>query len=277
MARARVGGVSLHYEREGVGTDLVLLHGLGGDLHSWDADAPVLARHHRVLRPDLRGCGESDTPPGPYSPALFATDLAELLAACNVDAAHLVGISMGGVVAQRFALDHPAHVRSLVLVSTSSEVGPRAVAAWQRLADLVERAGFDARTADASRAFSPAFAAAHPEIVAALGRRNARCDPRAYAAAARAVSDYNWTAELSRLVVPTLILQGLDDQLTPPGGAVKMSRALPHARLLLVGNTGHNLPIEQPEVFRHSLLAFTAGVDLAGMRPASFAAGGVAF
>jgi pimeloyl-ACP methyl ester carboxylesterase len=263
MARATLGGISLQYEREGTGTDLVLLHGLGGDLHSWDAEAPVLARHHRVLRPDLRGCGESDKPPGPYSPALFAADVAALLDACDVDTAHVVGISMGGVVAQRFALDYPARLRSLVLVSTSSEVGARAVTSWQRLADLVERVGFDARTADASRAFSPAFAAAHPGIVAALGARNARCDPRAYAAAARAVSDYNWTAELSRLDAPTLILQGRDDQLTPPGGAVKMSRVLPHARLLLVSDAGHNLPIEQPEVFRHSVLAFAAGVDLA--------------
>jgi 3-oxoadipate enol-lactonase len=269
VARVLIGDIGLHYEVEGDGSPLLLLHGLGGNLHTWDADTPVFARHHRVLRPDLRGCGASDKPPGPYSPALFARDLDALCAAVGVEPVHVVGISMGGVVAQRFALDHPSRVRSLVLVSTSSEVGAASTAAWRRLADMIERRGFDTRSADASRAFSPGFAAQHPEMVAELGRRNSLNDPRSYAAAARAMSDYNWTAELVRLAVPTLVLQGLEDQLTPPGGSVKMARVLPRARLLLIPGAGHNLPMEQPEVFRNSVLAFVAGVDLALMGSAT--------
>lgn len=263
MARICIGDITLEYEQEGSGSDLVLIHGLGGDLRVWDADAPVLARHHRVLRFDVRGCGASDKPAGPYAPALFARDLDALLTACGIRCAHVLGISMGGVIAQRFALDYPQRLRSLILVSTSSEVGATAVAAWQRLADLIEREGFDARTADASRAFSPGFAARHPEMVAELGRRNASNDPRAYAATARAVSDYNWTAELRHVMLPTLILQGLDDQLTPPGGSVKMSRALPRALLLMIPGTGHNLPLEQSARFHDTVLAFLAGVDFA--------------
>jgi len=262
MPRVTVGDIALHYEVEGDGTTMVLIHGLGGDGRSWEADAPVFARHHRVLRPDMRGCGASDKPPGPYSPALFARDLDALCARLGVGAVHVVGISMGGVIAQRLALDSASRVRSLVLISTSSEVSERATATWQRLADVVEREGFDTRTADASRAFSPSFTARHPEVVAEVGRRNAANDPRSYAAAARAMSDYHFTPELPRLKVPTLILQGLDDQLTPPGGSVKLQRALPHARLLMIADAGHNLPMEQPEVFRNSVLAFTAGVDL---------------
>lgn len=261
MPRVSVGDIDINYEQEGAGTDLVLIHGLGADLRIWDADVPVLARYHRVLRCDVRGFGASDKPPGPYSPQLFARDLSNLLSACDVRTAHVLGISMGGVIAQRFALDYPTRVRSLVLVSTSSEVAPQATAAWRWLADMVEREGFDAGSADASRAFSAAFAAQHPEVVADVGRRNAASDPRAYAAAARAMSDYNWTAELSSVGVPTLILQGLEDQLTPPGGSVKMSRKLPHARLLMVAGTGHNLPLEQPAVFHVAVLAFTAGID----------------
>ncbi len=263
MPRVRVDEIWLNYEQEGAGTDLVLIHGLGSDLTIWDADAAVFATHHRVTRPDVRGFGASDKPPGLYSPAMFARDLDGLFTACGIHEAHVVGISMGGVIAQRLALDFPHRVRSFVLVSTTSEVGQKSIAAWQRLADRIERDGFDAQTADASRAFSPAFAQRHPELVAELGRRNAACDPYGYAAAARAVSDYNWTAELPRLATPTLILQGLDDQLTPPGGSVKMSRVLPQARLLMVAAAGHNLPMEQPAVFRNSVLAFTAGVDFA--------------
>lgn len=262
MARVRVGDISINREVVGEGTALVLIHGLGSDLTIWREDVAVFARYHRVLAVDVRGFGESDKPAGPYSPAMLAADVAGLLQAEGFERAHVAGISMGGVIAQRLALDFPHRVRSLVLISTSSEVGERAVASWQRLADLIEERGFDERSADASRAFSEAFAAAHPEVVADLGRRNAASDPRSYAAAARAVGDYRWTADLARVDVPVLILQGLDDRLTPPGGSVKMQRTLPRARLLMVSAAGHNLPLEQPELFRSALLAFTAGVDL---------------
>ncbi len=261
MAFVTVDGARLNYEITGVGTDLVLLHGLGNDLTIWDAEAEFFSKFHRVLRLDVRGFGKSDKPDGPYSPALFAIDLCQVMDACAVRTAHVLGISMGGVIAQRFGLDFPERVRSLILVSTSSEVGEKSTAVWQRLADRIERTGFDAKTVDASRSVSPAFAQRHPEAVAALARRNAACDPKGYARGARAVSAYNWTAELARLKAPVLILQGLDDQLTPPGGSVKMSRVLPHARLLMIEQAGHNLPLEQPALFRNAVAAFTAGVD----------------
>jgi len=259
--RVRAGNVELNYDSTGDGTAIVLTHGLGDDLEYWQAVVETLARYHRVVRWDVRGFGGSDKPPGPYSTAMFAADLGGLLDALRLERVHLVGISMGGVIAQQFALDRPERLRSLVLVSTSSEVGSQATANWQRLADKIERDGFDPRSADASRSFSPTFVARHPERVRAMAARTAANDPAAYAAAARAVSDYRWTAELARVTIPTLILQGLDDQLTPPGGSVKMSRVLPHSRLLLIPETGHNLPLEQPAVFVNAVLAFTGALD----------------
>lgn len=265
MPRVRIGdGPYLNYESAGNGAALVLTHGLGGNLHYWDHVCPTLTAHHQVVRWDLRGSGGSDKPPGPYSPALFASDLAGLLDALKIDRIHLLGISLGGVIAQRFAFDHPRRLLSLVLVSTSSEVGPQATANWQRLADLVEQNGFEPRLADATRSFSPAFAASHPDIVGAAGNDTLANDPKAYAAAARAASDYHWTAELARVATPTLVLQGLDDQLTPPGGSVKMHRALLHSRLLMFPGTGHNLPIEQPLAFCAATLGFTAGIGFCG-------------
>ena len=259
--RADVDGIGIHYEVEGTGTPLVLTHGLGDDLHFWDAVVPALAQHHRVLRWDVRGFGRSDKPAGPYDAVLLAGDLARVLDAAGLPDAHVGGLSMGGVIAQRLALDYPQRVRSLVLVSTSSEVGPQGMANWQRLADSIERRGFGDRARDASRSFSPGFAAAHPEVVAAAGEQTARNHPPAYAAAARAMSDYHWTGELGRIRVPVLILQGLADQLTPPGGSVKMHRQLSASRLLMIPDTGHSLPIEQPALFTAAVLAFTGGVD----------------
>jgi 3-oxoadipate enol-lactonase len=265
--RARVGDIELNYESAGEGTTLVLTHGLGNDLGFWDAVVPQLATHHRVLRWDVRGFGGSDKPAGPYDVGQLAADLAGLLETLGVDRIHLLGISMGGVIAQRFALDHPHRLRSLVLASTSSEVGPRAVANWQRLADRVEERGFDDRSADASPSFSSEFASRHPELVRALGEQVRANDPRSYAAAARAVSDYRWTAELQHVRAPVLILQGLADRLTPPGGSVLMSRSLPRARLLMIPGAGHFVPLEEPLAFCAAVLAFTGAVDLLDPAP----------
>ncbi len=258
----QVNGITLHVLQEGSGSDLVLTHGLGSSLEYWLPHVPTLARYHRVLCWDVRGFGASEKPPGPYSPELFAADLAALVRAVGIRAAHFCGISMGGVITQRLALDFPHLVRSMILISTSSQVGEAAARGWQKLADEIERSGFRHSAEAAKRSFSPAFAEQHPEVVEALSRATCANDPRAYAAAARAMSRYNWTEQLRAVEAPTLILQGTDDLLTPPGGSMLMSRHLPRNRLLMIHGAGHNLPIEQPLVFENCLLAFTAALDL---------------
>lgn len=258
-----VGQVRIHVRERGSGTPLVLTHGLGSRLDYWEPLASRFAEHHRTISWDLRGFGRSDKPRGPYDIGTWAEDLAWMLDVLRTGPVHLVGLSLGGVVAQRFALDFPTRVRSLVLVSTSSEVGPRATETWERLADRVESQGFRGGVLDASRSVSPACAERSPELLRELEEDTARNEPHAYAAAARAVSRYNWTAELRSVHAPTLVLQGLDDRLTPPGGAVRLARALPSARLLLVPAAGHNLPRERPDLFTCTVLAFTGAVDLA--------------
>lgn len=260
---ARANDTTLRYELQGArGSLVVLTHGLGGDLDFWSPHVAALAALHRVLRWDLRGAGASAKPPGPYTPALFAQDLAALLDSLGEEDVHLVGHSGGGVVSQRFALDFPKRTRSLVLASTSSEVGEKAKRAWLRLADTIEHNGFGPERDPDPRGFSPDFAAAHPEVVRTLARRTRQNDPAAYAATARAFGSYDWTAELALLEAPTLIVQGLDDQLTPPGGSVILSRGIAHARLLMVPGAGHNLPLEMPQLFTSTVLAFLAGLEL---------------
>jgi len=256
-----IDGLQFNYVLEGQGTDLILIHGLGGSLHDWDTIAPVLTQHHRVLRWDVRGCGKSDKPAGPYSPQLFARDLTEICRTVGISRAHVAGISMGGVIAQRFVLDSPELVRSLTLMSTSSEVGEQAQKAWRKMADSIEQRGFSANPDFAARIFTPGFAQANPEQVKTMAERMATNNPHAYAAAARAIGAFNWTAELGRIHVPTLILQGRDDVLTPPGGAVKLSRGIVHSRLLMLPECGHVMTMEKTEVVTHALLAFVAGVE----------------
>jgi len=262
-SEADVNGTRLRYALAGDGARVVVLtHGLGSDLDFWSPHVDPLARHYRVLRWDLRGAGRSAKPPGPYSPALFARDLAALLDRLAIAEAHVVGHSGGGVVSQRFALDFPERVRSLVLVSTSSEVGEKAARAWHRLADVVEQRGFTADGGAEARGFSAGFVAAHPEVVAEVGRRTRANDRAAYAATARAFGSYDWTAELGAIRAPTLVVQGLEDALTPPGGSVILSRRIPRSRLVMLPGAGHNLPLEQPDFLAVLVTAFLAGVDL---------------
>ena len=258
-------GIRLHYDLTGkTGPLVVLTHGLGGRLDFFAPHVEALTAHHRVLRWDLRGAGRSEKPPGPYAPELFATDLAALLDRLGERSAYIVGHSGGGVVAQRFALDFPTRTLGLVLASTSSEVGAKATAAWNHLADTIERSGFGSADRDPDpRGFGPAFVAAHPDVVRELAQWTRENDPRAYAASARAFSAYNWTEDLARLTAPTLIIQGLADQMTPPGGSVILSRRMPRSRLLMVPDAGHNLPIEMPVLFTAAILAFLAGLELA--------------
>ena len=227
-----------------------------------------LAKSHRVLRWDVRGFGGSDKPAGPYHTRQFAADLAGLLDALDIDRVHLRGLSMGGVIAQRFALDHPERLRSLVLVSTSSEVGPRAVANWQRLADRVEAARL--RRSQRRRLavlLAPSLPRAIPTSCARCGEQVRGNDPRAYAAAARAVSDYSWTGGAATRRGARAHPAG-PRRSTHAAGRLGADVALAaRARLLMIPGAGHFLPLEEPVAFCAAVLAFTGAVDL--LQPAA--------
>lgn len=258
MPRIAVGDVWLNYAVAGEGPAIVLTHGLGGSLDAWESLAARLSDRYRVVTWDVRGFGRSDKPEGPVTPSTWARDLRDLLATIEIDSAVISGISMGGVIAQRFALDFPETTRGLILISTSSEVGPSARDAWDARADLVEREGMAAGlTPGPALSYSSAYREAHAEAIeAAIRATVASNDPRCYAAACRAVSAYHYTAELQTISCPTLILQGLSDELTPPGGSVIMSRAIPEARIEFIADCGHAIPTEQPEMTFQQLDAF---------------------
>ncbi len=254
--RTVINGISLNYEITGEGKALVLTHGLGGELGNWRNVVPDLARSYRVMTWDVRGFGQSDKPEGEYSAGLFAEDLHRLLARLGIARVYLLGHSMGGVIAQRFALDYPQQVEALILVSTSSEVGPRATAAWEDRIRGIEEKGMEGITPFAGWAYAPEFAQAHPEAVEERLRVVLRNDPQAYIRATRAVSSYNYTPELARIGCPTLILQGDKDIITPPGGSVIMNRNIPGSQLKIFKDCGHMLPTEKEKEFVEAVLEF---------------------
>jgi len=260
---ASVNGTRLYYEIAGAGPSLVLVHGIGGSTADWAGVLPRLSAECRVLTLDVRGFGQSAKPSGPYTPAEWAADLAALLEQTGFAPAIVLGHSMGGVIAQRLLLDSPRLLRAAILGSTSSEVKEAAAAFWEAQADDVERNGLGPMIARRQATYTDEFRAAHPEVLAADERRLRLNDPPAYAAACRAVARYNFTEELRSVKKPVLILQGLSDQQTPPGGSVIMSRVIPGSRLEMIENCSHNIMVDEPDRFVALVLGFVRECEAA--------------
>lgn len=242
------------------GPDLVLVHGLGGSRRTWSDLAPLLARHARVHIPDLRGCGDSTRGTAPYTLSRAADDIDGVARALGLSRYIVVGHSLGGVIVQDLLTRHPSAVAGAVLISTSSRIGEKAAENWKRLAEMVEANGLSQSLASLARGFSEEFAAAHPDVLATHATISAATDRSVYAEQARAASSYDYTAALASVTCPVLVLQGLADRLTPPGGSVLLHRALPAgARLEMIEGAGHNLPIEMPERVAELILEFARG------------------
>lgn len=254
--------VSVHHREQGKGPPIVLLHSLATDGSMWDGVAPRLARAgYRVLRPDLRGHGRSGRPPGPYRLEDFAADLEGWIDALGLGRPHLVGLSLGGMVAQAFALRRPRGVRSLVLANTTALYPAAGRAILEERAALAEVEGMaPVAKATVARWFTPAFAAKRPTVVQAYREGTEACDPAAYAAAARAVAGVAYLGRLPLLKVPTLVIAGRDDAAIPPAAAEEITRAVPGAQLALI-DAAHLSAIEAPEAFADTVLRFVRSVD----------------
>ncbi|HEY7295258.1 MAG TPA: alpha/beta hydrolase [Dehalococcoidia bacterium] len=257
---ATVNGTRIYYEVQGSGPPLVLIHGIGGSATDWGEALSRLAERCTVLALDVRGFGRSAKPAGPYSAAQWAADVAGVIDAAGLHEPVVLGHSMGGVIAQRLLLDFPQKLRAVILASTSSEVKEAAAQVWEGQAAEIERDGLGPMIARRQAAYTEEYKAAHPEVLAADQRRLDWNEPHAYAAAARAVARYNFTDELRGVQKPVLILQGLDDKQTPPGGSVIMSRAIPGSRLVMIEHCGHNIHSDQPDRFVNEVLGFVAEV-----------------
>ncbi|HEY2773631.1 MAG TPA: alpha/beta hydrolase [Candidatus Binatia bacterium] len=242
---------------EGSGPWILLVHGLGGSSRAWDSLVPFLSSQARVVVPDLRGCGASTRGTRPYTLALVAEDLGRVVRGLGIERCIAVGHSLGGVIVQELLASEPEWLCGAVLISTSSRVGEKAAENWRRLADTVEQRGLGDSPAAAARGFAEQYAEAHPDVVAAYARLGASADRHVYAEQARAASSYDYSKALAAVRCPVLVLQGLADRLTPPGGSVLLHRALPaHARLEMIEEAGHNLPIEMPALVARLIVEF---------------------
>jgi 3-oxoadipate enol-lactonase len=204
---------------------------------------------------DKRGHGLSDAPPGPYTIADHAGDLAGLLDRLEAASAVLVGLSVGGLIAMAYALHSPERVAALVLSDTAARIGTRE--GWNdRIKVVGERGLAAAAPAIMARWFRPTFSAERPAAHRAAARMLASQPVEGYLATCAALRDADLSAEVGALAMPALLLCGAGDQATPPEQMRALAAALPHARLEVIDGAAHLPNIEQPAAMAAHLRGF---------------------
>jgi pimeloyl-ACP methyl ester carboxylesterase len=262
-------GTNIYWEEEGAGEPLLLIMGLGATLEWWHRIRPALTARFRTILFDNRGVGRSDVPPAPYSIEQLADDAAAVLDAAAARRAHIVGISMGGYIAQELALRHPARVGSLVLGCTSCG-GRDAVPADEEVrAALIARGSMSRE--DAMWQMAPyTFDASTPRQVIAREfetRLRTTVSNDGFFAQLQAIRV--WPGALSRLhtiAVPTLVIHGETDRLVPPENAGILARAIPKARLVMLPRASHIFLTDQFEPAHDALLSFLAQASAVSSR-----------
>jgi 3-oxoadipate enol-lactonase len=245
----------IYYEIGGDGPTVVLLHPVGLDCTCWGAQVAALASHFQVVRLDLRGHGRSDMPPPPYSLSDYAADVHALVRELRLAPAHVLGLSLGGMVAQVLALEHPAEVRSLVLADTNSTLGPDARRAMVERGDAAKRDGMESIVETTlARWFTPAFMGS--EIVAQTCARLLADNVEGWAAAWRAISELDTEPRLAEIRVPTLVIIGECDLSVPVSRARAMADRIPGAACHVVPGAPHMAPLENPDLFNPPVLEF---------------------
>lgn len=253
-------GIDIHYEISGSGPVVTLAHSLATDLTLWDELAVELAKRFTVLRYDARGHGRTSAPEGSYDFPLLVADLVGLLDALKIERTHFVGLSMGGMLGQHFALAAPERLDRLVLVSTASRIPPEAGAIWDERIATARAQGMTAHVeATLARWFTAPYRAAHPETLARVGALIAATPVAGFAGWGAAICTLDVTDRLGAVRAPTLVVVGADDPGTPPALSRTIAAAIPGARLEIVPAASHQLVIEQAETFRRLLSDFLAG------------------
>lgn len=262
MIFLRANGILTHAALDGPphAPAVVFANSLGTDLRIWDAVAARLGPRVRTVRYDMRGHGLSEATAGDYAMEVLADDLAALLDAVRVRGAVVVGLSVGGMVAQALAARRPDLVRGLVLCCTAARIGERAL--WQARIDAVRQQGM-AALADAviARWFPAAVIARIPEAVEGLRLMLLRTPPEGYAGICAALRDADLVPSTQALKLPTLCLAGSEDPATSPAVVQGLADLIEGARLSVIEGSGHLPIIDAPEATARHIESFLAEIS----------------
>ena len=250
-------GIEIHYALEGEGPVVTLSHSLGCNLAMWDDQARALRGRYRVLRFDTRGHGQTSAPPGAYALEQMVEDLHGLLTGLGIAETHFVGLSMGGMIGQLFALKYPTMFRSLVLCDTTSRFAADAGRIWEERIRTVEAKGMEPMVEPTlQRWFTAPFRARRRDVTDRVAAMLRSTPPQGYNGCCHAIPKINTTDRLREVRCPALVIVGEED----PGTTVEMARtlhaAMPSAELAILRSASHLSSMEQPEEFNRVLLGF---------------------
>lgn len=259
--KARVNGIEMTFEDQGVGTPVVFLHGFPFSSRMWNRQVAALAPSHRVITPDFRGFGDSGG--APSSVEQLADDLQALVEHLELSPFVLGGFSMGGYVAFRYLAKHADRVRALMLLDTRAE--PDAPEAKQRryaAIDRIKSEGPDGFLNDfAKLVLSPRTLDTRPEIATQVRQLMEADRTVSLTGGLQAIAERpDSTPLLSKITQPALIVVGEDDKATPVDSARRMHEAIPGSTLVIIPGAGHVSNLEQPEPFNKALREFLARV-----------------
>jgi 3-oxoadipate enol-lactonase len=259
MSFIRIGDIQMAYTDSGIGRPVVLIHGYPFNRSLWSEQIIALSQSYRVIVPDLRGFGETDSTEGPATMNRMAQDVVELMDQLEIPRAVIGGLSMGGYVALAFYKQFPSRVRSLILADTRAQADTEE--GKQTRAQQAEKALSEgmAGIADAMlpKLLTPDTVSKRPEIVMHVRDMMLKTKPEGAAAALRGMAEReDQTPLLSQISAPTLIIVGAEDAITPVADSETMHRAVPDSRLVVLENAGHVSNLERTEQFNDALLEF---------------------
>ena len=277
MSTARINDIEVYYEEQGQGDPLLLIMGLAADSLAWMFQMPDFSKHFRTVVFDNRGVGRSSKPAGPYSITQMADDAAGVLDALDIRRAHVVGVSMGGMIAQELALRHPERVRGLVLACTYA----RPDAAIERQLETSLGVFGGSRAADGSiqvdiskldpmmffqhllpTVFNTQFIMTElPKVMEVFsGALQNGFSMDAIMSQVVATQAHDTVERLGRINAPTLVLTGDADLLIPSTCSDLLAARIPGAKLTKIPGGSHGFNFETPDVFNKAVLEFLAGV-----------------
>jgi pimeloyl-ACP methyl ester carboxylesterase len=265
MQHIAVSNGMLNVYAQGKGTPLLFVHGFPLTHAMWQPQIDVFAKKHRVIVPDLRGFGESTVTPGSVSMEEMSDDLHGILHGVWIDKPVVFcGLSMGGYIAWQFFRKYRGQLRALILCDTRATPDtPEAAAGRQQLAATVMAQGSQA-VSDAvlPKLMSPKTTERWPDLVANVQSMVLRNKPAGIAAALRGMAARpDCTDLLPQIDVPTLLICGQDDQVTPPPEMQQMADAIPHAQFVQIPNAGHLSPLENPDAVNGAISRFLISLD----------------
>lgn len=267
MPSAKINNFNLEYTDTGIGRPIVLIHGYPFNRSLWTEQVVVLSTSFRVIAPDLRGFGDSDAVPGTATMNVMAQDVVMLLSHLAIARASICGLSMGGYVALALYKQLPSRVRALVLADTRAQADTEEAkpARFQQAEKALSEGMASIADAMLPKLLTPETVSKRPEVVKHVRDMMLRTKPEGAAAALRGMAERDdQTDMLAKISVPTLIIVGADDAITPVVDSETMHRAIPNSRLVVLENAGHVSNLERTEQFNDALLEFQTRISTDG-------------